>query len=158
MRVQGTFPGSVVVCRGTCTLLYINVIYTYLYESTQNTRLLLQLTIYRCYPKQFVSRISLNTQLIEKVVRFEVFTAVTMKNAVFWDVELYRYCISRRFGGTCRLYLQGRRKEKSTSEEPERASEPYLTSVVLNYILSVNWYGGLHNQTSNVFQSISFTA
>jgi hypothetical protein len=38
-----------------------------------------------------------NTYILE----FEVFTVVTMKNAVFWDV-------APCFGGTCRLHLQGR--------------------------------------------------
>jgi hypothetical protein len=33
-------------------------------------------------------------------VRFEVFTTVNMKNAVFWDVAPCRSCMSRRFGGT----------------------------------------------------------
>jgi hypothetical protein len=33
-------------------------------------------------------------------VRFEVFMAVTMKNAIFWDVTPCGYCKSRRFGGT----------------------------------------------------------
>jgi hypothetical protein len=36
---------------------------------------------------------------------FEVFTAVTKKNAVFWDVAPCRYCINRRFGGMYRLHL-----------------------------------------------------
>jgi hypothetical protein len=36
---------------------------------------------------------------IAKVVRFEVFKEVTMKNAVFWDVAPCRYCVNRRFGG-----------------------------------------------------------
>jgi hypothetical protein len=31
---------------------------------------------------------------------FEVFTAVTIKNAVFWDVTPCGSCINRRFGGT----------------------------------------------------------
>jgi hypothetical protein len=35
-----------------------------------------------------------------RVVIFEVFMAVTMKNAVFWDVTLYGDCKNRRFGGT----------------------------------------------------------
>jgi hypothetical protein len=39
-------------------------------------------------------------------VRFEVFTAVSMKNAVFWDVAPCRSCVNRRFGGTYRLHLQ----------------------------------------------------
>jgi hypothetical protein len=30
------------------------------------------------------------------LVRFEVFTAVTMKNAVFWDVASCRSCVNRR--------------------------------------------------------------
>jgi hypothetical protein len=35
-----------------------------------------------------------------KVVRFEVFTAVTMKNCVFWDVTPCGSCMNRRLGGT----------------------------------------------------------
>jgi hypothetical protein len=45
-------------------------------------------------------------------VRFEVFTAVTMKKAVFWDVAPCRYCVNPCFGGTYRLHLQGRRQEE----------------------------------------------
>jgi hypothetical protein len=33
-------------------------------------------------------------------VRFEVFTAVTMKNGVFWDVTPRVSCKNGRFGGT----------------------------------------------------------
>jgi hypothetical protein len=33
-------------------------------------------------------------------LRFEVFTAVTMKNGVFWDVTHCDSCKKRRFGGT----------------------------------------------------------
>jgi hypothetical protein len=32
-----------------------------------------------------------------KLVRFEVITAVTMQNAVFWDVAPCRYFVNRRF-------------------------------------------------------------
>jgi hypothetical protein len=32
--------------------------------------------------------------------RFEVFTAATMKNGVFWDVTPCGFCKSRGFGGT----------------------------------------------------------
>jgi hypothetical protein len=42
-------------------------------------------------------------------VRYEVFTAVTMKNAAFWDVVLCRSYVNRRFGGTYHLYFQGRK-------------------------------------------------
>jgi hypothetical protein len=39
-------------------------------------------------------------------VRFEVFKAVTMKNAVFWDVTPCGSCKNRRFGGSQRLHQQ----------------------------------------------------
>jgi hypothetical protein len=50
-------------------------------------------------------------------VRFEVLTAVTMKNIVFWDVAPCRSCeLNRRFGVTYRLHLQGRKiRERGTS-------------------------------------------
>jgi hypothetical protein len=39
-----------------------------------------------------------------------------MKNAVFWDVAPCRYCVNRRFGGTYRLNLQGRKiRERGAS-------------------------------------------
>jgi hypothetical protein len=34
------------------------------------------------------------------LVRFEVFTAVTMKNGVFWDITSCGSCNNRRFAGT----------------------------------------------------------
>jgi hypothetical protein len=36
--------------------------------------------------------------------RIEVFTAVTMKNGVFWDVTPCGFCKNRRFSGTSRLH------------------------------------------------------
>jgi hypothetical protein len=42
----------------------------------------------------------LGMRLNLSVVRFEVFTAVTMKNSVFWDVTPCGSCKNRRFGGT----------------------------------------------------------
>jgi hypothetical protein len=57
-------------------------------------------------------------------VRFEVFTAVTMKNAIFWDVALCRACVNQRFGGTYCLHLQGRTiRERET---PKRQSTQHL--------------------------------
>jgi hypothetical protein len=40
------------------------------------------------------------SQNLFSLVRFEVFTAVTMKNGVFWDVTPRGSCKNRRFGGT----------------------------------------------------------
>jgi hypothetical protein len=67
------------------------------------------------------------------VVGFEVFTAVTMKNVVFWDVALCTSCVNRRFGGTYRLRLQDRKiRERGTSvsrwlqtEPPVGNNQPY---------------------------------
>jgi hypothetical protein len=39
---------------------------------------------------------------------FEV-TAVTMKNAAFWDVAPCGSCKNRQSGGTCSLHLQGKK-------------------------------------------------
>jgi hypothetical protein len=36
-------------------------------------------------------------------LRFEVFTALNMKNGVFWDVTLCGSCKNQRFGGTAFL-------------------------------------------------------
>jgi hypothetical protein len=38
--------------------------------------------------------------IIKLPVRFEVFTAVTMKNGVLWDIMPCGSCKNRRFGGT----------------------------------------------------------
>jgi hypothetical protein len=46
------------------------------------------------------------TTIYEPIVRVEVFTAVTMKNGVFWDVTPRGSCKNRRFGGTWRLFHQ----------------------------------------------------
>jgi hypothetical protein len=39
-----------------------------------------------------------------------------MNNAVFWDVAPCRSCVKRRFGGTYRFHLQGRKiRERGTN-------------------------------------------
>jgi hypothetical protein len=55
------------------------------------------------------------------LVRFEVFTAVTMKNAVFWNVAPCRYFVNRRFGGTHRLHLQGIRNPRAMNQREQIA-------------------------------------
>jgi hypothetical protein len=49
---------------------------------------------------------------------------VTTKNVVFWGVTPCRYCINRSFGGTYRLHLQGRRKNKIKIRELGPALQP----------------------------------
>jgi hypothetical protein len=43
---------------------------------------------------------------IKGAVRFEVFTPVTMKNGVFWDVTPYGSCKNRRFGGLSASFIR----------------------------------------------------
>jgi hypothetical protein len=41
---------------------------------------------------------------IDSYIRFEIFTAVTMKNIVFWDITPCGSCTYLRFRGTYRLH------------------------------------------------------
>jgi hypothetical protein len=50
-------------------------------------------------------------------VRFEVFTAVAMKNGVFWDVTTFGSCKNRSFGGTYSFHHQG---DSHTAQLPRR--------------------------------------
>jgi hypothetical protein len=50
---------------------------------------------------------------IHHQARFEVFTAVTMKNYVFWDVTPCDSCKNRRFGGTYGLNPQGEKNRRA---------------------------------------------
>jgi hypothetical protein len=56
------------------------------------------------------------------LVRFEVFTVMTMKNAVLWDVAPCRYCVNRPFGRTYRLHLQGIRNPRARNQREQVAA------------------------------------
>jgi hypothetical protein len=44
------------------------------------------------------------------IVGFEILTAVVMKSTIFWDITpCSPLSVNRRFGGTYRLHLQGRK-------------------------------------------------
>jgi hypothetical protein len=49
----------------------------------------------------------------EHYVRFEVFTAMAMKHALFWVVTPYVSCKNRRFGGMYRLHHQGDKNQRA---------------------------------------------
>jgi hypothetical protein len=52
------------------------------------------------------------------LVGFEVFTAVVMESIIFWDVTpCSLLSFNRRFGGTYRLHLQGRRNNFSKTQQ-----------------------------------------
>jgi hypothetical protein len=59
------------------------------------------------YEERYMINLHINRRHIRHHVRFEVFTAVTMKNGVFWVVTPRVSCKNRRFGGTWRLLHQG---------------------------------------------------
>jgi hypothetical protein len=59
-------------------------------------------------------------------VRFEVFTAMTMNNAIFWDVTPCRSYVNRCFEGTYRLHLQ-RRKIRERGTRVSRSSKRRFT-------------------------------
>jgi hypothetical protein len=71
-------------------------------------------------------------------IRYEVFTPVTMKNAVFWAVPLCTSCVNRSFGGTYHLHLQGRKiHERGTSVSCTKSQNSafFKTLQVCNVVL-----------------------
>jgi hypothetical protein len=79
-------------------------------------------------------------------VGFKVFTAVTMNNAVFWDVAPCRSYVNRRFGGTYRLHLQGSLQSAATCSRwflargvlyPEDGGDTFFRNVDSNKIYMV---------------------
>jgi hypothetical protein len=60
-------------------------------------------------------------------VRFDVFTAVTMKNALFWDVKPCGSCRNRRFGGTYRLHHQDEKNRRARNVSGNQLATIILT-------------------------------
>jgi hypothetical protein len=60
------------------------------------------------------------------------YTRDNTNNAVFWDVAPCRSCVNRRFGGTYRLHLQGRKiRERGTSVSRWLQTEPLVENTQL---------------------------
>jgi hypothetical protein len=54
-----------------------------------------------------------------RLVGIEVLTAVVMKSTIFWDITPCSLLkVNRRFGGTYRLHLQGRRTSRASNLPP----------------------------------------
>jgi hypothetical protein len=65
----------------------------------------------------FINIVTNKTIKIEEA-GFEVSTAVSMKNTFFWDImPCSQLSVNRRFGGTYRPHLQGRKNKLSNKPE-----------------------------------------
>jgi hypothetical protein len=80
----------------------------------------------------------LSRKTISIYVGFEVFTAVVMKSIIFWDMTpCSPLSVNRRFGGTYRLHLQGRRNKFSKKPaskqvalfDPEDGGDMFLRKI-----------------------------
>jgi hypothetical protein len=91
-------------------------------------------------------------------VGFEVFTAVVMKSIIFWDMTpCSPFSCTRRFGGTYRLHLQGRRIVQQTSEQAGGKQDTFLQNVGCNstdYKASYprRWYSS-HSRNVLIFET-----
>jgi hypothetical protein len=73
-------------------------------------------------------------------VGFEFLTAVVMKSSIFWDITpCSPLKVNWRFGGTCRLHLQGRKisrarnqRESRWQADPEDGGDMFLRNVGWN--------------------------
>jgi hypothetical protein len=66
-----------------------------------------------CSSNQSNTRYEAVGSKVTAFVRFEIFTAVTMKNGVFWDVMPCGSCKNRRFGGTYRLHHRSENNQRA---------------------------------------------
>jgi hypothetical protein len=78
--------------KGRVIDFYSNYIVIIISENTESTLKILDLEHSMNYMRPDI--------VLCSIVRFEVFTAVTMKNGVFWAVRPCGSCKNRRFGGT----------------------------------------------------------
>jgi hypothetical protein len=59
------------------------------------------------------------------IAGFELLTKVFMKSSIIWDITQCKPLkLNRRFGGTCRIHLQGR-KISHTRNQRETASRAW---------------------------------
>jgi hypothetical protein len=69
----------------------------------------------------------LSRHTLNNYVGSEVLIAVVMKSFIFWDITLCSVLkINHRFGGICRLYLQGRRVNPATNQRETGSMLPWL--------------------------------
>jgi hypothetical protein len=103
------------------------------FASELNLALVIHLCVKQLYKLHFIldTIFLLMTIIIYYRVRFEVFTAVTMKNCVFWDVMPCGSYKNQRFGGTQSLHHQGykNRWTRNVSRNYERRGVEEKTGI-----------------------------
>jgi hypothetical protein len=83
-----------------------------------------------------LSRLWYDIVNLHNFVRFGVFTAVTIKYAVFWDVAQCRSCLNRCFGGTYHLPWRWRRSAPPKSrftQDLHGTTSPKMTFFLHNF-------------------------
>jgi hypothetical protein len=75
-----------------------------------------------------------------------------MKNAIFWDVAQCGYIINAHFGGTCSLYLQGRRNNAS-EEKCQTVATLKMGATRFSERLVYNKPKGCHIPEDGILQS-----
>jgi hypothetical protein len=92
-------------------------------------------TLYPLVPKEILNR---GFTVYISDAGFEVFTAVVMKSLIFWDVMACSLLsCNRRFGGTYRLHLQGRRNKFSKKKPASKQVAPHGGHMFLR---NVGWH------------------
>jgi hypothetical protein len=81
-------------------------------------------------------------------VGFQVLTAVVMKSSIFWDIMPYSPLkVNRRFRGTRRLHLQGRRNQREAGSKQSSSVLKWRQHVPLKRRLNINGLHGVLSQT-----------
>jgi hypothetical protein len=68
-------------------------------------------------------------------VRSEVFTAVTVKNAVFWDIAPCGSCKNGRFGGMHRLHHQSNKNQRARNNVHSNQQSKHAAKLLLTLFL-----------------------
>jgi hypothetical protein len=74
---------------------------------------------------------SFRSRLVTKNMFIEVLTAVVMKSTIFWDITpCSPLSVNRRFGGTYRLHLHGRKNKLSKKPARKQMANWFLAQCI----------------------------